>query len=247
MRQCPADLISLAHELADAARPIARTYFRQNLGLEIKSDATPVTLADRTIEQEWRRIIMEKRPQDGILGEEFGVHQPDAEYQWIFDPIDGTKAFTLGRTSFGCLIALYHVQHGFILGLCDQPITDERWVGALGYPTTYNDNELPQRSLDVRGSLRVGITNPLRFKPALQQCFDALLTQKHVIGYGGDCLNFAGIASGLIDLSFANHQSVYDVAAFVPMLRGVGAVITQSDGKPLSMDMEDGVLASATP
>lgn len=248
MQQCPADLIALAQQLADVARPIALQYFRHDLGLEIKDDATPVTLADRAIEDAWRTIIMRERPQDGILGEEFGHHQIDAEYVWIFDPIDGTHAFTTGRTSFGCLIALYHVTHGFILGICDQPVSQERWVGALGHPTTYNGTPLPQRVTPKTDTpLRAAFTNPLRFKEPLQRCHDHLVKQKSVVVYGGNCLNFAAIAQGLLDVSGENKQGIHDVAAFVPMLAGVGAMITQANGKPIALDMDDSVLMTATP
>jgi inositol-phosphate phosphatase/L-galactose 1-phosphate phosphatase/histidinol-phosphatase len=245
---CPEAFIALGHRLADAARPLAEHYFRQTHGLVLKSDTTPVTLADNEIEQAWRQIIMQERPDDGIWGEEFGRYQPDADYQWILDPIDGTKAFTLGRTSFGCLIALHHKTQGFILGICDQPVTKERWVGACGMPTTYNGVTLSQRRMPPADApLRVAITNPVRFSEALQQCHDALCQRKTVIAYGGDCLNFVGIACGHIDSSFENGQSIYDVAPFVPILKGVGACITQQDGKPISLDMGDGVLAAATP
>lgn len=248
MQTCPAEFITLAQQLADLARPIALQYFRQPNGLEIKADATPVTLADRTIEKAWRDHVMQAYPDHGIWGEEFGRHQPDADYQWIFDPIDGTKPFTLGRPAFGCLIALHHRTDGFLLGVCDQPFTQERWIGAAGQPTTYNGIALPQRMTPTAGTpLRAGFTNPRRFREGLQNVHDHLVASKAVVGYGGDCLNFAAIASGWIDVSAENQQSLYDVAPFVAILRGVGAVITQSNGRPLAVDMEDGVLAAATP
>jgi inositol-phosphate phosphatase/L-galactose 1-phosphate phosphatase/histidinol-phosphatase len=248
MQQCPPELIALGHELADAVHPIITQYFRRDNGIEIKDDATPVTLADRAIEQLWRDIIMEKRPDDGIWGEEFGRYKTDAEYQWIFDPIDGTKAFTLGRPSFGCLIGLYHVTQGFILGLCYQPITKDRWVGALGYPTTYNGDVLPQRQNPPAGApLRAAFTNPMRFQDGLTRCHDALIEQRAVIAYGGDCLNFASIASGLVDISAENKQSIYDIACFVPILQGVGACISELDGTPIGLDMKQVMIAAATP
>lgn len=248
MQTCPADLVALANRLADLARPLALHYFRQDHALELKSDATPVTLADRSIEQMWRDLILRDHPDHGIIGEEFGTHQPDADYQWIFDPIDGTKAFTLGRPAFGCLIALYHRTHGFLLGLCDQPFTKERWVGVLNEPTTYNGHPLPLRQTPPADApLRAAFTNPRRFAGALQTVHDHLVAQKSVIGYGGDCLNFAAIASGWIDVSAENQQSLYDVAPFVAILRGVGAVMTQSNGQPIAPGMGDGILAAATP
>ena len=247
MTTCPAEFITLAHRLADAARPIALKYFRCDNGVEIKDDATPVTIADRDIEQLWRDMIMQAFPTHGIWGEEFGRHQPDADYQWILDPIDGTHTFALGRTLFGCLIALHHKTDGFILGLCDQPVTQERWFGATDYPTTYNNQPLPQRVLNADTPLRASITNPMRLQPPLQNCHAELVKQKSIVIYGGNCLNFAAIADGSLDVSFENKQSIYDIAPFVPMYAGVGAVVTQADGHPIDFDMGDSILACATP
>ena len=129
--------LALANELADAARPIIRGYFRQKIAVDDKSDLTPVTVADREAEAAMRRLIEKHFPDHGILGEEHGSVRAGAEHVWVLDPIDGTKSFISGIPLFGTLIAL--TRRGKpVLGIVDQPILDERWVGVVGEPTRLN-------------------------------------------------------------------------------------------------------------
>ena len=96
-------------------------YFRTNFGIETKPDDSPVTIADKTTEEKLRELIMKEYPEHGILGEEFGKHNEGAEYQWILDPIDGTKSFICGAITFGTLIGL--MKNGKpVLGVFHQPI-----------------------------------------------------------------------------------------------------------------------------
>ena len=129
--------IALALRLADAAGEAIRPYFRGDVGAERKDDATPVTLADRAAEEAMRRILKAEVPRDAVIGEEFGEDAGSSGRSWVLDPIDGTAAFLAGRPIFGTLIAL--VVEGFpVLGVIDQPILRERWVGASGKPTLFN-------------------------------------------------------------------------------------------------------------
>src|ERR1700691_1852017 len=129
--------LALAETLADAAREIVRAYFRKKIGVTQKSDHTPVTIADRAAETIMRRLIAIAFPTHGIVGEEFGARNADAEYVWVLDPIDGTKSFISGVPLFGTLIALTH-RGKPVLGIIDQPISRERWIGAAGRETTLN-------------------------------------------------------------------------------------------------------------
>src|SRR6187455_1110645 len=129
--------IALAQRLADAAREAIRPHFRMPVAAERKGDATPVTIADRSAEEAMRRILVAEVPQDGVHGEEFGITEGRSGRQWVLDPIDGTKAFLAGRATFGTLIAL--LVDGFpVLGVIDQPIIGERWLGVAGQQTTLN-------------------------------------------------------------------------------------------------------------
>ncbi|MGB3471464.1 MAG: inositol monophosphatase family protein, partial [Erythrobacter sp.] len=132
----PKDL-KLANALADAAGSVIRPMFRGEWSEERKSDRSPVTEADRAAEAAMRALIEEHFPDDGIIGEEYGTSNEGAGRQWVLDPIDGTTSFIAGRPIFGTLIAL--VQDGWpVLGVIDQPIARERWVGRIGEGTTFN-------------------------------------------------------------------------------------------------------------
>src|SRR6478735_8418962 len=116
------DDIALAHALADASGRAIRPYFRAQFVQETKADASPVTQADREAEAAIRILLEEHRTDDGIIGEEFGEHRPDAERVWVLDPIDGTRSFIGGRPIFGTLIALL-VDGKPVLGVIDQPVS----------------------------------------------------------------------------------------------------------------------------
>jgi len=246
---CPQEFIDLAHLLADEAQPIARHYFRnEDMQVEIKSAHDPVTIADREIEQKWRKIIQSKRPQDGIWGEEFGRINPDAELTWIFDPIDGTKVFTLGRATFGCMIGLHHKQHGFILGLIDQPIVNLRWFGAKGCGATLNGKKLQTKAPASAANMRSSVNNLFRLPPALKTLHDELKKEIHFVAAGGDCMNYAGIADGALHYYFDCNQQIFDIAAAIPIIEEAGGIITNIDGS--AIEVKDGdytVLGACTP
>src|SRR3954468_20847748 len=141
----PAELVALTHSLADAARPIVAQYFRTPFTIDDKSDRSPVTIADREAETAMRAILAKQVPEHGIYGEEHGVERPDAEYVWVLDPIDGTKAFITGLPIFGTLIALLHYGKP-VLGVIDQPILGERWLGVSGERSTFNGKPIQART-----------------------------------------------------------------------------------------------------
>src|SRR5689334_24911612 len=129
-------LIAAAEAAADVAAAVVRPFFRQGVAADVKGDASPVTIADRSAEQAMRAVLAERFPDHGILGEEFGLDRPDARLRWVLDPIDGTRAFITGRPTFGTLIALLDGDTP-ILGIIDQPVTGERWIGAAGRATVF--------------------------------------------------------------------------------------------------------------
>ena len=138
----------LALRLADAARPIALRYFRNNPETETKSDASPVTIADRESERVMRELIHATFPDHGIIGEEFGADRPDANHVWVLDPIDGTKSFVSGRQLFGALIALCRDGKPMV-GVIDCPAAADRWVGVAGQPSTHNGKPCRTRNCGV--------------------------------------------------------------------------------------------------
>lgn len=130
------DLVALAHRLADRAGEVVRPFFRRGITAEDKADGSQVTLADRAVEEALRALLAEAVPDHGVIGEELGTSGAGAELVWILDPIDGTRAFVTGKPLFTTLIALAHRGRP-VLGVIDQPITGDRWVGAAGRATLF--------------------------------------------------------------------------------------------------------------
>jgi inositol-phosphate phosphatase/L-galactose 1-phosphate phosphatase/histidinol-phosphatase len=218
------------------------------MAVEIKSAHDPVTIADREIEQKWREIILAQRPNDGIWGEEFGRTNEDSELTWIFDPIDGTKVFTLGRATFGCMIGLHHKQHGFILGIIDQPIVNLRWGGAKGRGATLNGKKLEVKKSVAFDHMRSSVNNLFRLSAPLKKLHDQLRKEVHFIAAGGDCMNYAGIADSALHYYFDCSQQIFDIAAAIPIIEEAGGKITNIDGSKIEMaDADYTVLAACTP
>src|SRR5256714_10457365 len=157
------EYLALALALADAAGGAIRPHFRQPLTVDDKADLTPVTVADRAAEQAMRSLIENRFPEHGIIGEEFGRVRGNAEFVWTLDPIDGTKSFISGVPLFGTLIALTHAKRP-ILGIIDQPISRERWVGVVGRPTTLNGAVVRCRACPALAGATLFATTPDMFK-----------------------------------------------------------------------------------
>lgn len=240
--------IALAHRLADAAGAAIRPFWRGDIGLESKEDTTPVTLADRAAEAAMRQILSVERPADGIIGEEYGNERPGAARQWVLDPIDGTTSFVAGRPIFGTLIAL--MQDGWpVLGVIDQPIGGERWIGAAGEATLFNGRPARARLCPDLGEAVLGTTSPHAFSAHEGEHFLNLagrVAQRRIV-YGGDCYNYGLVASGHIDIVVEAGLKLHDLAALVPVIEGAGGMMTDWNGEPLNADSEGHVIALGDP
>lgn len=231
---CPEQFIQLAVRLADAAREIVRGYYRSGILVEDKADQSPVTAADRAVESSLRAIIASEQPAHGVMGEEQAAHQPDAEYVWVLDPIDGTKAFVSGIPVFGTLIALTRDSVP-ILGVIDQAVTGERWLGARGHPTTLNGRPARTRAcLDVRHAILCA-TAPEMFLGADHDAFTRVSAKAKFTRYGTDCYAYGLLSSGLVDLVVEASVAPHDYMAHVPVVQGAGGVITDWAGGPLDL------------
>jgi inositol-phosphate phosphatase / L-galactose 1-phosphate phosphatase / histidinol-phosphatase len=241
-----AETIVLAERLADAAGAAIRPFFRQKLDIETKGDLSPVTAADRASEAAMRAIIETERPGDGIIGEEYGRVREEARYVWVLDPIDGTRAFIAGRPLFGTLIALLDDGRP-VLGVIDQPIIGDRWVGAEGRPTLFNGE--PARTRDCRelSTARIGTTSPQAFDAANFAKFERLRPHVRDTLYGGDCHNYGLVASGHLDIVIEAGLQLYDFAALVPVVEGAGGRMTDWAGRPLGRNSDGRVIAAGDP
>lgn len=243
-----ANEIALAHRLAEAARDAIRPHFRQPIATERKADATPVTVADRAAEEAMRRILTAEVPQDGVHGEELGVSEGRSGRQWVLDPIDGTTAFLAGRATFGTLIAL--LVDGFpVLGLIDQPIAGERWLGVAGQRTTLNGKEVATRTCRDLSDATLATTGPQYFTQAEGDMFMALAREcdhKRMV-MGGDCYNYALLATGFVDVVCEAGLKVHDFAALVPVVEAAGGTMCDWNGEPLHAGSDGHVLAIGDP
>ena len=239
--------IALAHRLADAAGAAIRPHFRAAT-FERKGDKTPVTAADRAAEQAMRTILAAEMPDDGVIGEEFGVSEGKSGRSWVLDPIDGTTGFVAGRPLFGTLIAL--IVDGFpVLGVIDQPILRERWLGVIGQPTLFNGQPVRTRACPALAEAAIATTGPHYFSAHDGEHFMALAAQtdhKRMV-MGGDCYNYAMLASGHLDVVCESNLKIYDWAALVPVVEGAGGVMADWHGDPLRQGSSGHVLALGDP
>jgi histidinol phosphatase-like enzyme (inositol monophosphatase family) len=239
-------LVAFAHELAELARAEIRPHFRQPIDVVSKADASPVTIADRNAEAVMRKAIEARYPAHGIFGEEFGPVRTDAAWQWILDPIDGTKSFVSGLPIFGTLIALTF-ENRPVLGVIDQPIMADRWIGAMGRPTEFNGKPARTNADRVLKDAVVMTTYVDSFSETELTAFTTLRRACRINRMSGDCICYGMLASGFADLALDGRMQPYDYAALGPVVAGAGGVITDWEGKPLDMRGRSRVLAAANP
>jgi histidinol phosphatase-like enzyme (inositol monophosphatase family) len=240
--------IALALRLADVAGEAIRPYFRSGVESERKGDATPVTLADRAGEEAMLRILKAEVPQDAVVGEEFGASTGSSGRTWVLDPIDGTTSFLVGRPIFGTLIALV-IEGWPVLGVIDQPILRERWIGATGRPTTLNGLPIRTRACRELADATLATTGPHYFDDHDGAHFMGLAarTDHKRMVMGGDCYNYALLAAGHIDLVCEAGLKLHDWAALVPVVEGAGGTMCDWNGDPLHAGSSGHVIALGDP
>lgn len=233
------DRQAFAHRLADAARAVIRPYFRRRIDVADKGPEgffDPVTEADKRAEETMRDLIEETFPDDGILGEEYGRRPGTTGFEWVLDPIDGTRAFIAGQPLWGTLIALE--QNGTpVLGILDQPFLGERFTGIGG--TTEFRNTSSTQTLKTRSCVRLAdavicTTHPmLHFNESERQRYWRVEKLCRLSRYGGDCYAYALIALGFVDLVIETDLKRWDIAPLIPIIEGAGGVVTNWEGQPM--------------
>jgi histidinol phosphatase-like enzyme (inositol monophosphatase family) len=221
-------LTELALKSGDFLRP---HFFNPALAVEIKSDDSPVTAADRGAEELLRRLITSRFPSHGIIGEEFANVNADAEFVWVLDPIDGTKAFITGVPLWGTLIALLHDGQP-VLGAIHQPILQQLMIGD-GATTTLNGEPVRVREcsrLEAATLLTSDTLNPAKYQNGA--AFDALARRVRLVRTWADCYGYLLLASGRADIALDPIMNPWDIAALVPIVRGAGGLITDWQGGP---------------
>ncbi len=233
------EIIDFANYLADISEEIAIKYFRVPNGEIVKEDFSPVTQADQEIEALLRIEIAAKYPNHGIIGEEYDAINPDADYQWIIDPIDGTSSFIIGRPTFGTLIALCYKGESKV-GIINQPITKERWLGVDGQGAWLNGKPIKSRKCNEIKDAIISTTSDFFFAPDDLVKFKEVATQAKYqrfggVVYGADCYGYALLASGFLDIIIEPELKIFDFAALIPIIKMAGGAIGKWDGSPLEL------------
>jgi histidinol phosphatase-like enzyme (inositol monophosphatase family) len=232
-----ADLIATAHELADAARQATLLHFRAaSLTADNKdlSRFDPVTVADRLSEDRMRAILARRRPDDAILGEEFGPQPGTSGLTWVLDPIDGTRGYLSGTPTWGVLISVADAS-GPIYGLIDQPYIGERFEGGLGRATMtgpLGDHALQVRPPRPLSEAIVFTTFPEVGTPDEGAAFRRVAGGARLVRYGMDCYAYALLAAGHIDLVIEAGLQAYDVQAPIAVIKAAGGLVTNWQGGP---------------
>ncbi|MEM8975865.1 MAG: histidinol-phosphatase [Pseudomonadota bacterium] len=231
------DIVESLHVLADAAADQIMPHFRTRLDVSNKAEGgfDPVTVADKAAEEAIRKVLLERFPDHGIIGEEYGVHQQDAELVWVIDPIDGTRAFIQGMPTWGTLIAL--MENGVpVCGVMNQPFTGERyWSDGRSSYYRGPDGKVEQigtRATSVRDAQMSTTTPDLFTTDAEIRAFTALKHETQQCRHGADCYAYALLAAGHVDVVLETGLQIYDIAALVPIIEHAGGRVTDWSGEP---------------
>jgi myo-inositol-1(or 4)-monophosphatase len=225
------DFAAFVDELATVSGETIRPFFRSALSVENKSRSggfDPVTAADRAAEAAMRALIKRTFPEHGVVGEELDADNPNAEYVWVLDPIDGTKSFICGLPAWGTLIALTRRGQP-IYGMMHQPFTREHFSGdgkGAHYRGPAGERDLRVRSCAELSDAIMLTTSPLLMNAADRQCFSRVEDSVRLSRYGGDCYAYCVLAAGHVDLK------PHDVLALIPIIEGAGGIMTTWENEP---------------
>jgi len=243
-------ILSTAFEMADAGRPIALNYFRNNNQIvenKLANGFDPVTVADKEIELIFRKILSERRPQDGILGEEFPDGIGTSGLTWVLDPIDGTRGFISGTPTWGMLIGVNDGTQP-VFGIIDQPFTAERFIGGFGQSVLQHNGH--EQALKVRSctSLQNAVlfsTMPEVGTEAETKLFNSVSQKCKLTRYGMDCYAYALLAAGQIDLVIEAQLNPYDIQGPLAVVQAAGGIVTNWQGG--AADQGGQVIAAGDP
>ena len=239
------DIFATIGEALGSASEIALQYFRTAVPVDIKSDSSPVTLADHEIEQSIRELLHRRFPECGILGEEQG-HRQGSGGTWVIDPIDGTKSFLLGNPLFGCLLGFVEDDRVVAGGLA-MPALSENWIAGSGMPTELNGKRVQTRDCKRLADAALLTSSPDFFTESEHASFEQVSQQVRYRRFGGDCYTYAMLAGGWCDLVVESSLYPFDYLPLVPIVEQAGGVISDWQGSPLGLDSGPQVIAAATP
>ena len=241
----PSELLPFVHLLCDEAAKITLDHFRQSIDVMQKKDASPVTIADQNTEAILRKQILNKYPEHAIIGEEFG-QSGGGDWQWIIDPIDGTRSFISGFPTYATLIALLHHQRP-VLSIIDMPALGERFVAIKDQATTLNNRDISVSSVTALHEAKLQSTDPGMFNAEQWQQRQNLAQHVALDRFNGDGYLYAMLAAGWIDLVVEADLKPHDFLPLLLIVEQAGGVITDWSGNSLTEASCGEVIAAATP
>ena len=228
-------LAAFLDRLAVVASDSIMPHFRAQTSVEDKGGGRfdPVTIADRAAEAAMRRLIGETYPEHGIVGEEYGPERADAEFVWVLDPVDGTRAFITGLPVWGTLIGLLWRGRP-VLGMMAQPFTGERFAGDCSrawYRGPSGPAALATRPCASLADAALFTTTPALFSAADRPAYDRVEAAVRLARYGCDCYAYCMVAAGHADIVVESELQPYDIVALIPIIEGAGGRVTDWQGK----------------
>ena len=232
------DAVAVATALADAAREASLQHFRALGEIDNKKterDFDPVTEADRAAERAMRELLARLRPDDAIEGEEYGAAAGTSGWTWYLDPIDGTRAYVAGLPVWTTLVGLVDVDGEACVGLIDQPLLQERYIGGPDgtvLRTPAGEARLSVSACDDLRTAVIATTDPFIMTPAEQGAWTHLRHTARITRYGLDAYAYARLSAGTIDLVAETGLAPHDTAALIPVVRGAGGLACDWRGQP---------------
>jgi histidinol phosphatase-like enzyme (inositol monophosphatase family) len=235
-----------AIQIADAAGKVAMHHFRGALGVDFKSDDSPVTQADRAVEAEVRRLIAQRFPGHGIYGEEQGIERGEADDLWIVDPIDGTRSFMTGHPLFGFLLA--KLTRGTAdIAIVSAPAMNELYTAARGQGAMLNGQMLHTSGRLEEDGATLYINEGEKIWRAAPGVFTRLMGFGRTRRFAYDCYPYALLAAGHVDAVVDFDLQPYDYHAVALLVEEAGGVMTGWRGEKLFMQTGVAAVAAATP
>ena len=243
MSKIPQQFIKLANKCADASGKIIKKYFRKKIKINLKKDNTPFTKADIEAEKIIRELILKQEPNCGFVGEETGTVNMNREYCWVVDPLDGTKSFITGKPSFGTLIGLLK-NNKPVLGILNQPILNERWVGIAGVETKYNNKKVRVRKCKSIKGAKMYATSPMMFQGRNKKIYKNIRTKIGECLFGADCYSHGLMSLGFVDVILEANLKPWDYIASASIISGAGGKITDWNDNDLNLQSDGRILAT---
>lgn len=242
----PDEFVQLAETLALTARETAQS-ITSDPEVDIKADGSPVTTMDRAVEAALRRIIEQRQPTHGILGEEFGAEGAGRDWVWVLDPVDGTRQFAAGLPSFGTLVALCHKGRP-VVGVIAHLFYEAVCIGVAGRGTLFNGRPVRCAGPAELGAVVASISDPDAFDARTTPGMQAIRARTRWNVFDGGCLGFASLARGLVGLCLNGpNLEAFDIVALVPVVEAAGGRISDWRGNALTIESEGEIVATAGP